>query len=225
MELKGQKKMKYTNNKNNPSGNYYYINISNKNESTYNNYNNNYHSNNNNIDIENSINSNEYFPNFVNKNNNIHTTNNTSIKDRYSSNLPYVSPHHPSSYLHDSPSYSSRMEHQSSFSLPPPNSLLSTEKTEFKNVYVKIKSKRVNDRYDNDPIFDPEHMKYSKEEIKQLKKELNIEFNGVDTLEEFKKLNQNEQKKLIIQICRFLMSMYYLFIYLFFLNNLLIIKR
>jgi len=195
MELKEQARINYTNkNKNNSSDNYYYSNISNNKsgESIYNNY----HPNNNNMNIKTPTINNEYH-----LNNNIH---NNISRDRYSTNQPYMSPHH-STYLHNIPSYSNRMEQQPSISLPPPNSLLPPEKGEFKNVYVKIKSKRINDRYDNDTVFDLEHMKYSKEEIKQLKKELNIEFNGVDTLEEFKKLNQNEQKKLIIQICRFLM--------------------
>ncbi|OUM56875.1 hypothetical protein PIROE2DRAFT_65316 [Piromyces sp. E2] len=143
-------------------------------------------------------------------------TNNSSNIERYSSAsypstlLPVNSSYPP---YHSDKAYPNGVSgRDQSMPLPPPPKDL--DKNEFKNIYVKVKSERLSERCNNMvdySVYDTGNLKYSREEIEQLKKELNIEFNGIDTLEEFKKLNQNEQKKLIIQICRFLMSKFFFF--------------
>jgi len=189
---------------------------------------NNSHLQNNNYQHNNNTDNDEYLSNHVNNNNNnSYINNNSSFRSRYSSLPPYSSSIPTYSSSHNSPYYNNKSypnaknnfssKDQQSRSLPSPNSLLPSDKNEYKNVYVKLKSKRTNERFNSFidySVYNTSNLKYSREEVDQLKKELDTEFNGINTLDEFKKLNQNEQKKLIIQICRYLMSMlFYLFIY------------
>jgi len=199
---------------------YYYNNNNNKEKNNlYNGYPSNHVNGNNKSDSQIDI----YHSSYVN-NNSPNTSNNlrknNSNTDRYNSTLPPVNSTYPS-YKNDN-SFPNNINNRDQ-AIPTSKSLIATDKNEFKNIYVKVKSKRPPERFNNMvdySIYEPSNLKYSREEIEQLKKELNIEFNGIDTLEEFKELNQNEQKKLIIQICRFLMSkliffllIYYLFIF------------
>jgi len=175
---------------------------------------------------DNNTNNDEYLSNHVNNinnnsNNDSHINNSTtSFRSRYSSSSIYTPNHSHNStmykpYQNTINNYSTR---EPSISLPSPTSLLSSDKNEYKNVFVKVKTKRMNERFNSFidySVYDSSSLKYNREEVNQLKKELANEFNGIDTLDEFKKLNQNEQKKLIIQICRFLMSMPFIYIYIF----------
>jgi len=200
----------------NSSENYYYNRNSNKNDNSFD-INNSHLQNNYRHNTDND----EYLSNHVNNSNNNNKNshiNNSSFRSRYSSPPPYSSSissysssrnslfYNNKSYPKTTNDFSSR--DQQLRSLPSPNSLLPTDKNEYKNVYVKVKSKRMNERFNSFidySVYDTSNLKYSREEVDQLKKELDTEFNGTNTLDEFKKLNQNEQKKLIIQICRFLM--------------------